>query len=1032
MSLIFPCYILHSCRSIRWHWLVALSVVSAVLVGGTSPCSSKAEDAAENGAELETQFRADVAPFLKTNCLDCHGSEDPAAKLDLSGYTSSEKVAKDHQTWAIVLDRLRAGEMPPKHAEPQPTRQQRDSIIKWINSARDFEAARNAGDPGPVLARRLSNAEYDYTIRDLTGVDIRPTNTFPVDPANEAGFDNTGETLTMSPALLKKYLDAARDVVEHLVLKPDGIAFASHPVVTNTDRDKYCVKRIVQFYERQPTELAMYFQAAWRVRQAVSGLSGRAALELALKRAASECGISSKYLETVWDILTDGEHNAGPVLTLREMWDALPTELNQQEAVAAGCRKMGDFVERIRKKLSPQFDNLYIEGSHKGSQPFVLWKNRQHASHRRQVNRSALRESLESVEKVKRSVESQSTEVIPAERKLKSATSVVDDELVPQADSETWTRYEAASERFCAVFPDAFYIDERGRDYVAESSKQDGEKGRLLSAGFHSMMGYFRDDRPLYDMILDEKGQTEIDALWRELDFVASAPTRQYVGFLWFERTDSRYMRDPQFDFARAENKAAASEALISKLGRLYLEKARASGGTEVPLQAIAHFFREINDQIRWVEQARLKAEPGHVAAVQDFAERAFRRNSTESERRDLASFYRMLRDVDGLSHEEAIQDTIVSILMSPLFCYRVDLIGHGDGQRPLTDEELASRLSYFLWSSTPDEGLLAVAGEKRLSQKDELIRQTRRMLKDSRVRGMATEFGGNWLDIRRFEEHNAVDRDRFPEFTDDLRQAMFEEPMQFFIDAVQNDRSVLGFLDADHTFVDSQLARHYGMQVDVVRDGGWSRVDRAGEYGRGGLLPMSVFLTKNAPGLRTSPVKRGYWVVRRLLGERIPPPPPNVPELPDDESELGELTLRETLAKHRDHASCAVCHERFDSIGLAFEGFGSVGKRRDVDLGGRPIDATAHFPDGEEGNGVGGLRSYLLTHRSDEFVNNLVRKLVSYALGRSLILSDELLIRDIHSRLRNNDHRFAGLIENIVTSPQFLNKRGSSHLVRE
>ena len=126
MSLIFPCYILHSCRSIRWRCLVALSVASAVLVSGTSSCSSKAADAAENGAELEAQFRADVAPFLKTNCLDCHGSEDPAAKLDLSGYTSSEKVAKDHQTWAIVLDRLRAGEMPPQHAEQQPTRQQRD------------------------------------------------------------------------------------------------------------------------------------------------------------------------------------------------------------------------------------------------------------------------------------------------------------------------------------------------------------------------------------------------------------------------------------------------------------------------------------------------------------------------------------------------------------------------------------------------------------------------------------------------------------------------------------------------------------------------------------------------------------------------------------------------------------------------------------------------------------------------------------------------------------------------------------------
>jgi hypothetical protein len=533
-------------------------------------------------------------------------------------------------------------------------------------------------------------------------------------------------------------------------------------------------------------------------------------------------------------------------------------------------------------------------------------------------------------------------------------------------------------------------------------------------------------------MILDEAGQKEIDALWQELDFVASAPTRQYVGFLWFERTDSRYMRDPHFDFARAENKAAASEEMIGKLGRLYLEKARVSGGTEVPLEAIEHFFREINEQIRWVESARLKAEPRHLAAVQEFAAKAFRRSLSEAESEGLLNFYRTLRDADGLSHEEAIQDTIVSILMSPYFCYRVDLIGGGEGQRTLTDEELASRLSYFLWSSTPDAELLKLARSKRLSQTDELMWQVRRLLTDGRIRGLATEFGGNWLDIRRFEEHNAVDRERFPAFTDDLREAMFEEPIQFFLDAVRNDRSVLEFLDAEHTFVNADLARHYGMPDDVVRDENWSRVDQAVDYGRGGLLPMSVFLTKNAPGLRTSPVKRGYWVVRRLLGERIPPPPPNVPELPDDESKLGELTLREALAKHRDHASCAGCHERFDSIGLAFEEFGPVGERRDIDLGGRPIDATAQFPDGPAGNGVRDLRKYLLTHRREEFVDNLIRKLVSYALGRSLILPDELLIRDLHNKLRDDDYRFAGLIENIVTSPQFLNKRGSNHLARE
>lgn len=982
-----------------------------------------AAQAATDAADLEKQFQHSVARFLKSFCLDCHGGDEPAAKLDLSGYSSAEQIAKEHQTWAIVLDRLRAGEMPPKDSEPQPTDNQRHAVVDWIKAAREFEAERNAGDPGPVLARRLSNSEYNYSIRDLTGVDIRPTKSFPVDPANEAGFDNTGESLTMSPALLKKYLDAARLVTEHLVLKPDGIAFAPHPAGTDTDRDKYCVKRIVQFYKRQPTELADYFQAAWEVRQITLQQGDSQAAEATLKQVAAQRSVSPKYLATVWSILTEEKEPFGPLLTLREMWNALPNDPNQREVIKAGCQRMSDFVGRVRSKIRPKFDDLYIEGNHKGSQPFVLWKNRQYARYRRSLNRDVLRELAD-----------ESAEKPPGETSKTPAEADNVDLMVP-ADPKQRSRYETALEQFCSVFPDAFYISERGRDYVKESAKKDGERGRLLSAGFHSMMGYFRDDRPLYDMILDEAAQKEIDSLWQELDFVASAPTRQYVGFLWFERTDSRYMRDPQFDFARAENKAAASEEMIAKLGQLYLEKARASGGTETPLQAIEHFFKEINEQIRWVEQARLKAEPGHLAAVQDFAARAYRRDLNRVERDGLISFYRLLRDDDGLSHEEAIQDTIVSILMSPHFCYRVDLIGQGDGQRPLTDDELASRLSYFLWSSSPDAELLDAAASGRLSKREGLVSHVQRMLDDDRVRGLAAEFAGNWLDFRRFEEHNAVDRDRFPQFTGELRQAMFEEPIQFFIDVARNDRSVLQFLDADHTFVNEELARHYGLpdsgfsKTDKTE---WRRVDRASEIGRGGLLPMSVFLTKNAPGLRTSPVKRGYWVVRRLLGERIPPPPPNVPELPDDESKLGELTLREALAKHREHTSCAGCHERFDSIGLAFEGFGPVGERRDKDLGGRPVDANAVFPGGTEGQGVKDLRKYLIDHRRDEFVDNLIRKLVSYALGRSLILPDELLIRDLHAELKANDYRFGSLVENIVTSPQFLNKRGSIHLARE
>jgi len=174
--------------------------------------------------------------------------------------------------------------------------------------------------------------------------------------------------------------------------------------------------------------------------------------------------------------------------------------------------------------------------------------------------------------------------------------------------------------------------------------------------------------------------------------------------------------------------------------------------------------------------------------------------------------------------------------------------------------------------------------------------------------------------------------------------------------------------------------------------------------------------------------VKRGYWVVRRLLGERIPPPPPNVPELPEDESRLGDLTLRETLALHRDNKSCSGCHERFDSIGLAFEGYGPVGERRTKDLGGRPVSTDAVFPGGHAGTGLHGLQTYLRQHRQDEFLDNLCRKLLSYALGRSLILSDDLLVREMRTTLEADDNRFGSLIESIVTSSQFLNRRSGGH----
>jgi hypothetical protein len=556
-------------------------------------------------------------------------------------------------------------------------------------------------------------------------------------------------------------------------------------------------------------------------------------------------------------------------------------------------------------------------------------------------------------------------------------------------------------------------------------------------------MGYFRDDQPLCELLLDDAQKKELDRLWQELDFIASGNVRTHVQFYFNESGEARGT-SRESEGPRPKDLDVISERMVKELEQAYLTKARtpstrpglsreeAVGNVEVAVEAITEHFKFVNDGLRWVERARVETEPLHVASLQKFAERAYRRPLTEKERGDLIAFYESMRGEAGLPHEEAMRDAIVSVLMSPDFCYRVDLVGGGaggggDGVRPLSDYALASRLSYFLWSSMPDDELLARAAAGDLHEPQVLVAQARRMLRDDRVRALATEFGGNWLDFRRFEELNTVDRERFTSFDNDLRAAMFEEPIRFMLDVFQNDRPVLDLVYGKHTFVNAALAKHYGMPaIDRGGAGKWVRVDNANEYGRGGLLPMAVFLTKNAPGLRTSPVKRGYWVVKRVLGEHIPAPPAVVPELPRDEAKL-DLPLRDLLARHREDASCASCHARFDSLGLVFEGYGPIGERRDKDLAGRAIDARATFPDGSEGAGFDGLRAYIRGERQDDFLDGLSRSLLAYALGRSLMLSDEITIEEIRVKLEKDGYRLESLVQAIVTSPQFRTKRGGS-----
>ena len=404
-------------------------------------------------------------------------------------------------------------------------------------------------------------AEYDNTIRDLTGVDLRPAREFPVDPANEAGFDNSGESLAMSPALVEKYLAAARRVADHLVLESTGFAFAPIPWSPNRPRQVLC-----------PAHCRLLPAAPGRLRRL---LSGRLAIPVpaspgkasaSLRDIANEAKLSDLYLARIWDVLTIPPRQTARWARSRRCGESyLPVFLSllatRHWSRPGGLRANPRPGSRLRKTYQARANKVYVKGISDGSQPLVLWWNHRVAGLRMRSGSDA----------------------DPPDVK-----------------------------RFCKTFPDTFFVSER----PPYSDPNSGIKGRLLTAGFHLMQGHFRDDTPLCELVLDDAGRRELDGLWWELDFVTLAPMRQYKDFIFFERGEPpRFMMEPTFNFARSEDKDAITDAKIGRLHAAYLAKVRRIGAKGDVVKAIEEYFTEVTAAIRKVEQARQAAEPTHLEA---------------------------------------------------------------------------------------------------------------------------------------------------------------------------------------------------------------------------------------------------------------------------------------------------------------------------------------------------------------------------------------------------------------------------------
>lgn len=374
-----------------------------------------------------------------------------------------------------------------------------------------------------------------------------------------------------------------------------------------------------------------------------------------------------------------------------------------------------------------------------------------------------------------------------------------------------------------------------------------------------------------------------------------------------------------------------------------------------------------------------------------------------------------------GGDFEAGIETALSAILVSPRFLFRIErdpVDAAPNSVYRIGALELASRLSFFLWSSLPDDELLEAAIRGDLERPENLEAQVRRMLADSRSRALVTHFAGQWLHLRNLAGATP-DQRLFPDFDDNLRQALRRETELLFESVLREDRSVLDLLRADYTFLNERLARHY--DIPHVYGSRFRRVPLEKDSQRGGLLRHGSILTVTSYATRTSPVLRGRWVLENLLGSAPPPPPPDVPAL-KDKAIAANLSLRERLAEHRANPACAGCHELMDPIGFALENFDAVGRWRRLEAE-KPVDASGHLPGGSDFVGVAGLEASLL-ERPEIFLSTLVEKLLTFALGRGVEYYDAPAVRAIVRQARADGDRFSSIVLGVVTSPPFQMRR--------
>lgn len=991
---------------------------------------------------LETYTYSDhIHPIAKTYCYSCHGEKEQKGGLRLDGLNPDLVQGNDANHWRAILNMVNSAEMPPKD-EKQLSDDERKVLVDWITASIQQAVAIRKSEEKTVI-RRLTKNQYTNTLQNLLNVSARFGDVLPDDGISEMGFSNNGQVMQISPLHIEYYKQIAREALDKAISPPEKPVVTRYRITFGKGIGKDAPAAMIGGFQSSPIDandfLVEILNEDDEPVEANDSVDQARIDDIKMNIGIGMRGSDPDRYEVVdegivlYSALPHKEVTPrswqGPSPNLKLlMRDYFPMEGDFRFRVKAAkgyqlyAQKPGFISLRSDAPAEDQAGRIVLKAS-KAIKPSNLFMKNGFLISKELTANSRAKFMVDIPEEGYYQIDLQHPYVsddnmpsffIRLDQHRMQERLHLDKEMQGEKEITTpvtlvylreGTHQLIVGGRFFVGFSKILFTPFVDTHPIAVQLRSEAEASRIkYEADFPSIRTF-------------AGARTDDGVDYKNFDTYqnVNVPLDSAVDYTFYGRLEN--LPIPMIDTVETE---ILANIMVLGLWNDYLVKDNQDSGPPLLVKELefeAPYYPswppKSHEEIFFKSENQPEQEVYTREVLTHFMEKAYRRPLEEGELEPYMRFWSSIRN-DYPRYEDGIKEVLIAVLCSPNFIYLAE------PEEDTSDDEreffLASRMSYFLWNSPPDDQLISLAQKGRLHRKRELRKQVKRMIQDERSWHMIRSFAREWLRIDRFESMS-TNINEFPMFTRFVKEDMMEETYHFLQHVIQHDLSLHKLIESDFAMLNQNLAEFYG--IDSVKGNHFRPVSLPVELHRGGLLSQGAFLNGHSDGTQAHPIKRAVWLKSRILGDKPSDPPPNVPELDPETPGFENLTLKEQLFIHRDKAACMDCHRKIDPYGIVFENYDAVGIFQTVAKE-RPIDTKAELPNGKVVNGIDDIKSYIIEEQFDVFTRSLVKHLFAYALGRDVTFVDEKEIEMIVAKVRAEDYRIQAVFEQIVTSPSF------------